>query len=168
MALIVEDGSIVPDAESYVTVAELRNYAGKRGVELPADDVECEVLLIKAMDFLGTYDARWKGQRTDATQALAWPRKGVTLNGAAWPSDAIPGALKAGQCSLAIVAQTMDLMPSINRSEANLKRRKVGGLEREWFDRGEVTGNAALPLITAVESLLAPLLVPFRLTIDRA
>ena len=51
MALVIEDGSEVSTANSYVTVAEIRTYATTRGVTtIPAVDAEVEVLAIKSME----------------------------------------------------------------------------------------------------------------------
>jgi hypothetical protein len=100
----------VPGADTYATVAELRAYAAKRGATIPASgtegDAACEVLLIKACDYLG--------DRTSPSQPLAWPRFGVTVNGYEIPSDTIPTDIKNAQCQLAIDAQTIDLMPNID------------------------------------------------------
>ena len=51
MALIIENGTIVANANSYATVAELRGYAALRGATVPTDDAQCEYMLIKAMPF---------------------------------------------------------------------------------------------------------------------
>ena len=74
MPLIVETGLIVPGADTYASVDDLRAYAAKRGASLPADDTDCEVLLVKAMDYLASKSERWKGQRVQLDQPLDWPR----------------------------------------------------------------------------------------------
>lgn len=168
MALIVEDGSIVADAETYVDVAGLKAYAAKRGITVPADDAACEVLLVKAMDYLATYDARWKGCRVSAAQALAWPRRGVRIDGYPYPANAIPAQLKAGQCVLAVAAASLDLMPTVDPAASGVKRDKVGPLETEFF--GPNDGVYSQPVITAADAAMAALLDggAFSLTIDRA
>ena len=169
MALIIEDGTGKSDAESYVSATDFKAYAAKRGITVPADDAACEVLLIKAMDYLAGYEDRWRGRRVTAAQALAWPRKGVVLNGFPWASDAIPAQLKAGQCELAVAAQTVNLMPTVDPSDANIKRDKTGPLETEFFSAAE-GGGYSQPVITAADTVMAPLLLSgaFSLTIDRA
>lgn len=123
MALIVETGLIVPGADTYASVDDLRAYAAKRGASLPADDAECEVLLIKAMDYLASKAERWKGHRVQLDQPLDWPRYGVTITGYGGanvggfgfgfelPLDEIPDDIKRGQMQLAIDVQTVDLQP---------------------------------------------------------
>lgn len=168
MALVIEDGTIVPGAESYVSAAELKAYAAKRGITVPADDSACEVLLIKAMDYLNGYEPRWKGCRVSAEQPLAWPRKGVRANGFPLPSNTIPGPLKAGQCVLAVAAQTLELMPTVDPAQSGVKRDKTGPLETEFF--GPNDGVYSQPVITAADTAMAVLLQSgaFTLTVDRA
>ena len=43
MALIVEDGNIIPDADSFISLVEARELALNYGIDLPVDDNEAEV-----------------------------------------------------------------------------------------------------------------------------
>ena len=52
MALIIEDGSIVEDANSFTTDAEFVAYADARGYTLPDTESVRDQLQIKAMDYL--------------------------------------------------------------------------------------------------------------------
>ena len=81
MTLIVEDGSIVENANSYVSVDDARTFASLRGVTLPASDAEVEVLLIKATDFIEAQRLRFQGSKVNQDQALQWPRTGVYVDG---------------------------------------------------------------------------------------
>jgi len=169
MALIIEDGSIVANADSYVTVAEFRAYATKRGVTtLPVDDADCEPLLIRAMDYLATLEDRFKGCRVSADQMLSWPRKNVYIFGNLYPYTSIPPQLKAGQCILAMAAMTIELQPTVDPSNANIKRDKTGPLETEFFGPGD--GAYSQPIITAAETAMAAIMQggAFTVTVDRA
>ena len=101
MALIIEDGSIVPNANSFVTVAEARLYAGERGVSMPAGDTEVEQALVKAGDYLLSYEQKLKGDRAGASQTMVYPRSDVMLFGTLFPNDGIPQQLKNAQIVLA-------------------------------------------------------------------
>lgn len=114
MSLVVETGAIVEGADTFATVAELRVYAQKRGLTVPAGDEACEVLLIQAMDYLQAQEQRLKGIRVREEQPLAWPRVGVAVNGYEIPSTSIPADVKSAQMQLAIDAQTLDLQPNID------------------------------------------------------
>lgn len=97
MAIIVEDGSNVPGANSYGDVAGLTAYAAARGITLVGD---LEALLIRSMDQLeGEY---WKGRRSNSDQALSFPRYGICIDGEILDSDEIPKQLVEGQYELAI------------------------------------------------------------------
>src|SRR5690242_3202764 len=97
MTLIIEDGTGVPNANSYVNVADLRAFAAARGISVPSADSEgdaaIEVALINAMDYL-QYVPCYKGAQSDSEQALEWPRTGVYMNGSLYNSAAIPKQLK--------------------------------------------------------------------------
>ena len=114
MSLVPETGSIITGANTYATVTELRAFADLQGVELPCADDDAEKLLSKAMAFLESSAQinRYQGSRVSSSQALAWPRHGVSFDGLAVSSTEIPSPLKNAQMQLAIEANTVDLMPN--------------------------------------------------------
>lgn len=63
--LVIEDGSIVTGANSYISVEEARTYASCRGVSLSEDDSVVEVQLIKANDYLQSLRCSYKGCKTN-------------------------------------------------------------------------------------------------------
>lgn len=158
MTLIIEDGTGKPDATSYATVIEARQYALARGITLPADDPEVEVLLIKAMDYIEAQASRFTGHPTASTQALSWPRRCARINNQNYPDDEIPQKLIYAQQAAAIeVFQGADLMPT---SDGRIvKRRKTDVLETEYAvgnDFRSVEGVPG-PSFPRVDALLDPL-----------
>lgn len=159
MALVIENGSLVAGANSYVSVAEARAYAAARASTFPADDVDgniaAEAALIVAMDYLESFRDQFKGRKVDpATQALQWPRTGVQIDGWDVPADHIPNELKAAQMQLAVEgAAGTDLMPTGDGRE--VIREKVDVLETEYAPGA---GGAPQPVLAKVRALLAPLL----------
>lgn len=141
MTITVEDGTNVPDANSYVSVEELTAYAADRGIVLPADDAAKEVLLIKAMDYLEMADHDFMGVRSFTDQPLSWPRISYSMD------LGIPKELKKAQMVLAVAAMTVDLTP-VSRGLAG-KKVKVGPIEVE--KPGE---SVARPRVPQAESLL--------------
>lgn len=135
--LIIEDGTGKPDATSYATSEDLAAYASARGTTVPSDEQAREVLLVKAMDKLGEFNARWLGCRASATQALAWPRKDVWLNGARFPSNTVPRELQYAQLAYAIEAVTNDLQKTVTPQD-------TGPIIEETID-GAVTIKYANP-----------------------
>lgn len=126
--LIIEDGTGLPDAQSYVDATTLSAYAASRGETLPATPEEQEALLLRAMDYLETL--RYEGVRANESQALEWPRRGVMLFEWYVDSDKIPTRLQQAQMQLAIDAQTADLMSHVKASAtgAVLEQRVEGAV----------------------------------------
>lgn len=155
MALVIEDGTVVAGANSFVTVAEIRAFATARGITLPAEDPAVEVFAVKAMDFLIAAEPRMIGRRTDpANQELPYPRTGVVIYSAELLPDGIPSALKQGQMQLAVdVAQGVPLFPDDTADPAT-KREKVGQIETEYFGPSTAATGGAL---AAAWGFLAPL-----------
>lgn len=108
--LIVEDGSGIAGANSYVTIAEIRAYATARGITLSETDAVVESLAIKAMDWL--FPLKYKGTIADPDQALPWPRTGVFIDGSAVGDDQIPRTLKYAQMAAAVESAGTDIMPN--------------------------------------------------------
>lgn len=102
MALVIEDGSLIAGANSYVSLDDARLYANARGVELPADDAEAAALLIRAMDYLESHEPKFIGERVSRDQPLSWPRKGVTIEGFEWSETEIPRQVRNAQLALIV------------------------------------------------------------------
>lgn len=146
MAIVVEDGSIVAGANSYVSEAELTAYATQRGVTLTGTE---ESLLIKAMDYLETLD--YIGEKKTADQPLQWPRTNAYIDGYLFASDEIPKELKSAQMALAIsIDSGTDPMATIERAT---KREKVDVIEVEYMDNA-----SSVAIITSVNRMLRKLL----------
>ncbi len=173
MALIIEDGTGVAGANSYVTLSQIRAYAEARGYELPAVDAELEAMAIRAMDYLEGRRADYQGYKTDPAQDLQWPRTDVLIDCAPFPSDKIPVELKNAQCQLCIEQLTMpDLEPSTDGYA--IASEKVDVIQVEYATGGRLSGSAmpAQPDYPKVDALLYPLFFPcgsiFPLKVRRA
>lgn len=133
MTLIVEDGSRVTGANSYVDLTAARAYVAARGGTLSAVDATAEIVVIKAMDYLESFDDRFKGVRYERDQALSWPRVGAVLEGWEWGSDEIPRQVIAAQCALIFEINAGE--DPLNPSAADLpviRERVEGAVEVEY------------------------------------
>ncbi|MEM7444295.1 MAG: DnaT-like ssDNA-binding protein [Pseudomonadota bacterium] len=150
MALIVEDGTGVAGADSYLSVADADAHHADRGNAGWTGDVAAkEAALRKATDYLGqVYRLRWLGARVDDGQALDWPRTGFDAIG----SDVVPGEVRRAAAELALMALGADLNPPLERG-GRVTREKVGPIETEFADGAP--GRTRYP---AIDGLLAPLL----------
>lgn len=159
MALTVEDGTGLANANSYVSEQEARDYANARGIELPADDGELGAMLLSAMDYLEAQRGKYQGQKTHpGVQALQWPRTGVILDCSyQLPDNVIPVELKSAQIALAMeVFAGNTLLPS--STGKIVKREKVDVIEREFMTAADMgAGGMPAPSFPIVDGLLAPL-----------
>lgn len=150
MALVIEDGSGVAGANSYISVVDAQAYATARGLAV----VITEASLIRACDYLESLRAEYQGTKTDEDQALQWPRYGAYLDGASIDSDEIPDVLPKAQAQLAcdILAGT-DIMPTSDGREV-VEETVQGAVSVKYAP----TGSAPVPQFPAARALLEPLL----------
>ena len=132
--LVIEDGTVVANANSYASDAEMKAHANLRDLTVPATQPERESLLIIAMDYLASQEAKMQGSRTDTTQLLSYPRTGVDIYGASLGYNSIPIQLKNAQIEAAIAANSQSLL--VNTSSKNIASEKVDVLEVSYFSGG--------------------------------
>lgn len=155
--MIVEDGSIVPNANSYVDLGYADIYFTTRRVSdwATLTDDEKEGALINATDFIEiTYGSNFKGEMLRPhEQALAFPRDGVWIApNVELPSGEIPKRLKDAVCDLAFkVSQGTELIQDQDRI---VIKEKIAVIETTYQEFGD-------PATRFVKSakLLSPLLV---------
>ena len=179
--LIVEDGTGVAGADSFVTLAECRQWSEDfYGHQLTGNDAVKDAALRRSAAWLSTYLAnassiagfsgkyKWKGERTfGRAQSLAWPRTDATDGeDNAIGVNEIPVEVKNAQHILARVEFQSPgiLTPSITLGNA-VQSEKVGPLSRSYFG---APSSASLsdqlasyrPEITAAIDTLKGLLEP--------
>lgn len=102
MAIVVEDGSVVSGANSFVTRAEFIAYALARGVTV-TDDSSADITLIKATDFIASHEANLKGTLVDKNQSTPFPRYDIGyIDGYSWGSSEIPRQVILCQLAVAL------------------------------------------------------------------
>ena len=155
--LIVEDGSIVADANSYVTYDYVISYHSLRGNSAWAagSDTDQQYAIIRATQAVDSiYKDKWKGTPTEyGTQELEWPRQDVEVNGTEIDDDLIPAALKKAVCEAALreLASANSMTPDLDRG-GEIKRVKADTVEVEYMD-----GANSTTTFTAIDGLLADL-----------
>ena len=132
--LIIEDGSIVADANSLANDSELKAWASIRNKSVPATQPDREALLILAMDYITSKEDRLKGGRVIETQTLPYPRRGLCVNGFDVKRTVIPVNAKQAQLELAILAFSSGLF--VDGQNQNVQREKLDTLEVEYFSGG--------------------------------
>ncbi|PWJ88363.1 hypothetical protein C8D77_11185 [Mesorhizobium loti] len=136
MALVVEDGTGLAGANSYVSVADFEAYLDSRATALPSGDEEGA--LIRATDFIdGEYRLRFPGKRLlGRTQALEWPRKeAVDQFGEDIDDDEVPVEIKNATCEAAVreLADPGSLSPDLERG-GKIKELKAGSVDITYTD----------------------------------
>lgn len=162
VTLIVENGTGVPNANSYDTVANAIAFAANRGITLPPDSGGGQVSawLVSGTDYLESFANQFVGRPVSFTQALSWPRQCVEFGpDNPFPSDEIPTQLIAA-LDQAVIAQFQGivLMPTVDHSQGGyVIEDKVGPLITKYSEK---IGTTSAPLLPAVMAQLQCLLIP--------
>lgn len=171
MALIVEDGSGLANAQSYVASSDADTYFTNRGeARWTGTTLLKEQALLRACTFLdNTYRERWKGRKNTKAQALTWPRWGVSTDGSLddyfYPgygtitsgfitgTTEIPQQLKDAQCELGLkeLLSPGVLAPDIDPGASAITMEKVGPIEVSYAH-----GRVPYTIWRYVDQLLAP------------
>lgn len=157
MAIEVEDGTGLDNAQSYVTVEELDGYY-ELHLYPPSGwatttEAQKEAALVMATRLLDSA-VEWKGAPVNEQQALGWPRYGVTLIYDAGAqatgviitgnenitvtgehlvaSNIVPKAVKDATMELSRYLLAADR--AVAQDTPAIKRQKVDVLEREYFE----------------------------------
>ena len=156
MALVIETGSVVAGANSYVTRTEFITYAAGLGVTILNTD-PADVMLIDAAEFIASHEDRLIGSKVSRAQEMAFPRSGVVIEGFAWDSDEIPRHVLLAQMALALeVNDGVDLYnPPTNPNRATKREKVEGAVEVEYFG---IDAAAKLSRSSRAQALLASLL----------
>jgi hypothetical protein len=149
--IIVEDGSIVANANSYVTTAEFTQYCADRNITISGTYGDESELLILSMDYFEQQPFR--GIKFIETQPLQFPRSDLYVDGYLTDSDAIPKLVKDAQITIAVsIMAGNDPLSTVDRA---VKREKVDVLEVEYMDNASIStvirsiGNAMRKLVTS-------------------
>lgn len=139
---IVEDGTGITDANSYVSIQWADDYFTDRGNSTwaAALDTNKQVALVKATDYIdATYS--FSGFKLTATQALVWPRSSaVDKYGEAL--EGIPVLLMKAVSELAVRALSKELIQDIDK-QGYIKRERVEGVvEIEYGGDGAYASSA--------------------------
>lgn len=155
MALIVEDGTGLATAESYISVANADTYFSVRGdtVWTALTTAQKESNLRKATEYMGQiFRSRWSSIRYTAVQALDWPRASFTIDNGKTviDSDEIPVEVTRACCEYAVRASAATLLADQDRAKISTK---VGPIEVQYAEFSPQTKR-----YLSIESLLQPYL----------
>lgn len=187
MAFLAEDGTGIPGANAYVSVAFVDAYAADRGFTAWAGSVaDREQALIRATDHIErTFGQSFRGYKKTETQGLEWPRSDAWDNNDYLLKD-IPKQLQEATAEYAIRAllygvltpdpppkyprqglTTGEVLPTSSTASGvvSLARDKVGPVETER--RYDTSRSGQLDSFPAADNMLLPLLRPIQRIVQR-
>ena len=154
MTIIVEDGTGVSDANSYLTLAEAVTLAENMGIPT-ADMTEDDV--IKGMGEVHKYGNRFKGSRTNSTQSVLadFPRTNCSRYGTTLDNDAIPSECKQAQVAAAVSIHNGTTSFGVNAGKVTTGEEVVGAVKVSYADSSSKSNSQT---IEQTYSLLRPLM----------
>jgi hypothetical protein len=186
--LVVEDGTVVAGANSYVSIAEADTYYNvlqDTVWQLATTDAKIGALVRAAYYMQQRFRLKWKGARIDANQKLDWPRTGVDVpdffdpfyTNSNFPlnfqdilfigTSTIPDIVKQAQIILARLtldaasAPTVSLQDTLGRAT---KVEQVGSLMVEYMSAADGAVVRQTQFYWEVEELLRPFMKPAQLS----
>lgn len=158
--LIVEDGSIVTDANSYIDTAYLDSYASDRNLTIPTVEVDKETAILLAMDYIESFRMRFTGSKATELQSLQWPRKYAWVDCYEFADDEIPNELKKAVAQLVVEQQTHPLypVPLTSSFQGAVTETSIGPLTKKYSSSHSAVVSSRTPIAFAtVLALLNPL-----------
>jgi hypothetical protein len=134
MAIVVEDGTGLPNAQVMTSVAEANAYFAARGEPQPVV-ATMEAALGRGWQYIeNAYRGRWKGRNVYELQTLAWPRRGVIdEEGFEIQPNIVPKLVKSANAHAALLRiQGIDLEASASATTTLTREtNKVGDVSSE-------------------------------------
>lgn len=146
--IIIEDGTIVPNANSLVTLDEFNNYLITFNITTALTDVEKEALLIQAMQYLLKFEIRLTGYRKSNNQYLMFPRKYCTVFNELISDSEIHYTWKSAQLEAAKIGLSNDFEDSGRLIKA--EKSSVGALSEEFEYEGRKR-SAFKPIVAILQ-----------------
>lgn len=132
MALVIEDGSQVAGATSYITVSEYSTWADNRfgaaRTTKPTTALAYESIILRAMDYFETLV--FKGYLVSETQALQWPRQAVVIDGFTVATSEIPKEVEAALYELTYAEELGN--GELNSIDRKVEEQTVGPIKVKY------------------------------------
>ena len=149
--LIIEDGTIVAGANSFITLVDARTLADDRGISLPVLDDDAIDALIKGGIYVNNQEPSLQGTRVSALQTMCYPRKGVTRYTFDVEDDAIPADLLCAQVEAAASIGAGVNPYAVDTGKEVASQTVTGAVARTFFESGKTNSN--VKLTTAINCL---------------
>lgn len=154
MTIIVEDGSNVPGANSYVSLADARTILVDLGQDLDTDDGIAEQQLLNAANYIEAFRSKYQGWKTNDVQSMQWPRVGVVVDNRIIDTVTIPQDLINAQVFAAYEFSQGQILQPSSTGQTTQSEEVVGAVKVSYFNTGSVDGS---PTLVRVMDSLNPL-----------
>ena len=131
MRLTVEDGSGIPDANSYIDERDADGYlpSSLAARWLALSEEERADRLAAASGFVDS-SFRWLGERSGREQGMCWPRTGVR----AIPGDSVPAQVRRASLFALEILMAGGLDALRPREKQSVRRERFDITETEYFE----------------------------------
>lgn len=125
MPLVIENGTGVAGADSWVSVVEADAFFSNRNITEWTDKTVAarEAALRIAADYL-MFAYRWPGQASTVVQRLPWPRYGVRSGSGYFPPNMIPTQVVDAQILLSLEAGRTNILERVTPAQQKIEESK--------------------------------------------
>lgn len=154
ITIIVEDGTVVTGANSFVSLVDARTKAEALGLVISADDETAKSQLTQSYYQLKrSYQSRLQGQIVNSTQTNIFPRYNVIANGFYVPSNEVPEDVINAQLAYAdSINKGADVNQTANAQEVSSE--SLDGVGSKTYKDG--SSRRTTPYVPAVSQWLQP------------
>jgi len=164
ITIVVEDGSIVAGANSFVSLEDAKTIAEQLGLVLSADDEVAKSQLVQGYyQLVRSYESRLQGRIVNRTQTGIFPRYDVVAKGFYVPSNEIPVEAINAQLSYAdSINKGSDMNQTASSQE--VQSESLDGVGSKTYKQG--SSRRTTPSVPAVTQWLQPFMKGNSLTRD--
>lgn len=153
-SLVVETGSVVAGANSFVSLVDARTIADYRGITLPVLDDDAITALIQGGIYVNNQEGGLQGVRVSIDQTMCFPRSGVVKYGFEVPNDSIPNEVICSQVEAASQIGAGVNPYANNEGKEVSNETVVGAVAVSYFESGKTDSNV---LLTTADNCILPL-----------
>jgi len=158
--LIVENGSGLPNANSYCDLDYALEYCTMKGYTSwqSLSETQQKVFIIRGTEFIDNF-YNWRGRKGTSSQALSFPRLDL-YDDDQYLIHGIPEKLKKACLEAAFLNSTTDAETLFTTKDENgaIKKQKVDTLEVEYFNNQQNETNLEAVDYTTIYDILNKLL----------
>lgn len=148
MAIIVEDGSNVPGANSYVSLAGARAILGDYGQDLDFNDELAEIQLLKAAKYIDSWRNLFLGNKVAQSQLMQWPRDNVYIDSWLFSNTSIPQELINAQVFAAYEEAQGNTLQGTYDNRSTSSEEVTGAVKVSYFETGSLDGKKIMDRVS--------------------